>query len=72
MSRDPGNDTWRPGERPDETPTHPNDPLHPDPSPARPLPIPPDAEPNPPAPVREPTTPMPATDPGPPEPTRLA
>ncbi|MBA3572932.1 MAG: hypothetical protein H0W34_13385, partial [Pyrinomonadaceae bacterium] len=71
MSRDLKKEPWRPGERPDETPTHPYDPMDPDPSPApNPVPIPPDEEPA--APVREPTTPMPMTDPEPPEPTRLS
>ncbi len=69
VSRDPENEPWRPGERPDQTPTHPYDPMDPEPSP-NPVPIPPDEEPAPP--VREPTTPMPMTDPKPPEPTRLS
>jgi hypothetical protein len=70
MSNNQSNETWRPGERPDEVPTQPydpekapaNEPLTPEPSKQPdPMPVPPDVEPK--SPVQEPETPMPMIDP---------
>jgi len=67
MSRNPNTEPPRPGEQPDLPPTHPHDPIAPEPEP---LPLPPDREPAH-APVREPDAPMPAGDPQPTDPPRL-
>lgn len=69
-------DQWRPGERPDQPPTHPYDPDNQDQRPDQqrgpePLPLPPDGEPQP-APIREPSEPMPAIDPEPAAPPIIA
>ena len=71
MSRNPNADQPQPIGLPDLPPTHPNDPLRPDPSNTDPVPLPPDTERQPPAPVREPDMGPPAGDPQPTEPTRL-
>ena len=70
MSETQNNDQWRPGERPDEPPTHPYDPANPDPKGTNPLPLPSDERQ--PAPVREPDNPPdPIGDPQRGQPKRL-
>ena len=65
MSRNPNTEPPQPGVPDELPPTHPHDPITPDP-----VPLPPDRAPAH-APVREPETPQPAGDPLPVEPPRL-
>ncbi len=61
----------QPADQPELPPTHPNDPLQPDPLTPEPIPLPPDPERTPPSPVREPDPVTPAGDPPSGEPMRM-